>query len=90
MKLRKLFIAVLLSVPMPAFADGAELYGSFCSGCHGQDAEQISGFAGSAERFREILEGDTEDMPDFYGTFEPAEVSDLYEYVIMNTRQVQE
>jgi mono/diheme cytochrome c family protein len=41
----------------------------------------LNGVVGTPERFREILEGATEDMPDFYGVFEPEQVEALYEYV---------
>jgi mono/diheme cytochrome c family protein len=76
-----LLIAALMVTPAGVHAEGAELYEIYCSNCHGKNAEMLNGVVGTPERFREILEGATEDMPDFYGVFEPEQVEALYEYV---------
>jgi mono/diheme cytochrome c family protein len=73
---------------LPAISDdgdaelGAELYGEFCSNCHGQNAEGLSAFQDDADQFYErIDEGFTENMPDFAGVFEAEEISALYAYL---------
>jgi mono/diheme cytochrome c family protein len=87
MTLRVSIAAGVLLLPSAALADGAELFADFCQGCHGDNAEIFQAFSGTQDRFREILEGDTEDMPDFYGTFSPEEVAELYQYVTELARQ---
>ena len=81
MTLRAPIAAGVLLLQSAALADGGELFADFCKGCHGENAEILQAFSGTHDRFREILEGDTEDMPDFYGTFSPEEVTELYQYV---------
>jgi len=87
MTLRVSIAAGVLLLPSAAFADGGELFADFCQGCHGDNAEILQAFSGTIDRFREILEGDTEDMPDFYSTFSPEEVTELYQYVTELARQ---
>jgi len=79
--MRVLISAGVLLLPPATFADGTELFANFCQGCHGENSKVLQDFPGTLDRFQEILEGDTEDMPDFYGTFGPEEVAELYQYV---------
>jgi len=60
---------------------GTELYGEFCSRCHGENKEGLANFSGDFADFAQRLEGMTENMPDFAGFFEEQEVLDLYAYL---------
>ena len=80
MKLSMLIITLAL-VPATAFADGSELFEEFCENCHGDNSAPIEAFEGSPERFRGLMEGESEDMPDFYGVFSDEEIDALYEYI---------
>jgi mono/diheme cytochrome c family protein len=62
---------------------GAELYYDFCARCHGDDREGVQNFSDDLQRFTERLEGVTEDMPDFAGTFEPEEIAALYAFLAL-------
>ena len=62
-------------------ADGGALFDEFCSGCHGNNSIVLEDFSGTREGFQQILEGVTEDMPDFYGVFSDEEIDALFEYV---------
>ena len=67
---------------MPVLAnDGQELYEEYCQSCHQPDAAGLEEFEGSLQDFAGILEGETEDMPDFYGFFNEEEVAALYKYI---------
>ena len=61
--------------------DGEELFVEYCQSCHETDAAILNDFQGSRQRFSEILEGDTQEMPDFFGFFDDAEVDALYQYI---------
>jgi mono/diheme cytochrome c family protein len=89
-KSSKLLASAILAcfTSLPAMAEdgdtelGAELYGEFCSNCHGQNAEGLSAFKDDADQFFErIDEGFTENMPDFAGVFEAEEISAIYAYL---------
>ena len=86
MTMRVVIAAGVLLLPAVVFADGAELYSNFCKSCHGENAEVLRSFAGTSDRFREVLEGDTQNMPDFYGIFSSEQVAELYQYVISIAR----
>ena len=77
--------ALLLTIglaPLSAVAaDGEELFAEYCQSCHEPDAAVLKEFQGSRERFNEILEGETQDMPDFFGFFQEDEVEALYQYI---------
>jgi mono/diheme cytochrome c family protein len=75
--------AWLLLSPSPGIAaEAAELFANFCQGCHGENAEGLRQFKGSAEEFQGILEGERDNnMPDFYGVFGPEEVATLYQFI---------
>lgn len=79
-----IIVGGLLSL-QTAFADGAKLFADFCQNCHGANAEGLQTFSGSLDHFREILEGNTENMPDFYDVFPAEDINELYQYVISPT-----
>ena len=89
MTFRVLLLALLITAPQWAAADGAELYATYCKQCHGENADMMTGGLASRARFQEVLEGVTEDMPDFYGLFEPEQVDALFEYVTSMAGQKQ-
>jgi mono/diheme cytochrome c family protein len=60
---------------------GSELYAEFCQGCHGPDHSEFDQFSGDFDDFRRVLEGETEEMPDFFGVFSDAEVMSLYAFL---------
>lgn len=62
---------------------GAELYADFCAGCHGENREGVQNFSDDIARFTERLEGVTEDMPDFAGTFYPDEIESLHAFLAL-------
>jgi len=61
---------------------GQKIYVQFCQGCHGADKSGLTNFSGEREDLQRILEGDTDQMPDFYGVFSGDEVTDIYAYLI--------
>lgn len=75
------FIATNLAVPTVVATEGAEIYTDFCESCHAADAAGLNTFDGSLDAFQAILEGESEDMPDFFGVFDDAEIATLYRYV---------
>jgi mono/diheme cytochrome c family protein len=73
---------LMLSPALGIAADGADIFANFCQGCHGENAEGLRQFNGSAEEFQGILEGERDNnMPDFYGVFGPEEVAALYQFI---------
>jgi len=64
-----------------AVSRGEKFYVEFCQGCHGADKSGLTGFSGEREDLLRILEGDTDQMPDFYGIFSDEEVTEIYAYV---------
>ena len=76
-----LLMTVFLGSNAAMAADGEELFVEYCQSCHESTASVLEEFQGSRERFAEILEGDTEDMPDFFGFFDDEEVDALYQYI---------
>ena len=76
-----LLMMIGLAASAATAADGQELFAEFCQSCHEPDATVLKEFQGSKERFTEILEGDTQDMPDFFGFFEEDEIEALYQYI---------
>lgn len=85
-----LALAVLLSsaaaTAEPDIELGAELYADFCAGCHGDDLAGVQNFSDDLARFTERLEGVTEDMPDFAGTFEPDEIAAMHAFLAAATQ----
>ena len=61
--------------------EGQELYGEFCQNCHGPDKSGLQKFTGDMTALTERLEGMTDEMPDFAGFFEEAEIEALYAYL---------
>jgi mono/diheme cytochrome c family protein len=76
-----LLILAFTLLPAAGHADGSELFEEFCVNCHGDNSAPIEAFDGTPERFRELMEGASEDMPDFYGVFSDEEIAALYEYI---------
>ena len=64
-----------------AAARGAKTYVEFCQGCHGGNKSGLTQFAGTLEDLQRILDGETNQMPDFYGIFSEAEVAEIYAYL---------
>ena len=73
--------AVTIASSDETIAEGANIYADFCQGCHGQDRAGIGQYAGEPDDLRGILEGETEEMPDFYGVFSEDEVRSIYAYL---------
>ena len=78
---RCILITVFALISTAAQADGSELFEEFCENCHGDNSAPIEAFDGTPERFRELMEGAGEDMPDFYGVFSDEEIDALYAYI---------
>ncbi len=79
-----LFIGAICSVTAVASEDaerGAQSYVQFCEGCHGADKAGLVNFEGGLEDLQAILDGETNQMPDFYGVFSEDEVVDIYAYL---------
>ena len=80
MKSRLLMLAFTL-LPASGHADDSELFEEFCVNCHDDNSAPIEAFDGPPKRFRELMEGAGEDMPDFYGVFSDEEIAALYKYI---------
>ena len=65
-----------------AAARGGDLFTEFCQGCHGENKSGLVNFSRSREELQLILEGETDQMPDFYGIFSESEADDIYAYLI--------
>jgi mono/diheme cytochrome c family protein len=79
-----LFVGMIFSVTAGAAEDaerGAENYQQFCEGCHGADKAGLVNFEGGLEDLQAILDGETNQMPDFYSVFSEDEVADIYAYL---------
>ena len=60
---------------------GTNNYLQFCQGCHGADKAGLVNFQGKLEDLEAILDGETNQMPDFYGVFSEDEVADIYAFL---------
>jgi mono/diheme cytochrome c family protein len=60
---------------------GTKNYLQFCQGCHGADKAGLVNFQGGLEDLQAILDGETNQMPDFYGVFSEDEVADIYAFL---------
>jgi mono/diheme cytochrome c family protein len=60
---------------------GTGNYLQFCQGCHGADKAGLVNFQGGLEDLQAILDGETNQMPDFYGVFSEDEVADIYAFL---------
>lgn len=60
---------------------GENIYAEFCQGCHGEGKSGLVQFSRSREELQRILEGETDQMPDFYGIFSETEVDAIYAYL---------
>ena len=74
-------VAAILIAPKTIASEGADLYADFCETCHGADAAGLKTFDGSRDAFQALLEGESEDMPDFFGVFEDEQIDALFRYV---------
>ena len=82
--LATLLIGAIFSVTAVASEEaerGAESYVQFCEGCHGADKAGLANFEGGLEDLQAILDGETNQMPDFYGVFGEDEVADIYAFL---------
>jgi mono/diheme cytochrome c family protein len=82
--------AALLSLGSPgieanddAAARGEEIFAEFCQGCHGENKSGLLNFSRSREELQRILEGETDQMPDFYGIFSESEADDIFAYLVV-------
>jgi mono/diheme cytochrome c family protein len=64
-----------------ASARGEEIFAEFCQGCHGENKSGLINFSRSRDELQAILEGETDQMPDFYGIFSESEADDIYAYL---------
>ncbi len=62
---------------------GEKIYTEFCQGCHGEGKAGLAQFSRSREELQLILEGETDQMPDFYGVFDETEADAIYAYLTM-------
>ena len=60
---------------------GEAIFAEFCQGCHGANKSGLVNFSRSREELQGILEGETDQMPDFYGIFSETEVDAIYAYL---------
>lgn len=74
------------SAAEPDIELGAELYTDFCAGCHGDDLAGVQNFSDDLSAFTDRLEGITEDMPDFAGTFETDEIAAMHAFLAVATQ----
>lgn len=76
-------LLLLLSAPGVAgnIENGSQTYAQFCAGCHGADKAGLANFAGGLEDLQAILDGETSQMPDFYGVFSEEEVADIFAFI---------
>ena len=85
----KLFLVALCAgvlfnstaIASEAVERGTKNYLQFCQGCHGADKAGLANFEGGLEDLRAILDGETNQMPDFYGVFSEDEVADIYAFL---------
>lgn len=63
---------------------GTKNYMQFCQGCHGADKAGLVNFTGELEDLQAILDGETNQMPDFYGVFSEDEIADIYAFLRMS------
>jgi mono/diheme cytochrome c family protein len=64
-----------------AAARGEAIFTEFCMGCHGENKSGLINFSRSRDELQAILEGETDQMPDFYGIFSASEADDIYAYL---------
>ena len=64
-----------------AAARGEAIFTEFCMGCHGENKSGLVNFSRSRDELQAILEGDTDQMPDFYGIFSESEADDIFAYL---------
>jgi len=69
------------AVAEPDVELGADLYYDFCGRCHGDDREGLRNYRDDLAGLSARLEGATENMPDFGGTFETEEIAALHAYL---------
>jgi mono/diheme cytochrome c family protein len=62
-------------------ARGQEIFAEFCQGCHGENKSGLLNFSRTRDELQLILEGETDQMPDFYGIFSAAEVDAIFAYL---------
>lgn len=60
---------------------GEKNYLQFCQGCHGADKAGLVNFSGELGDLQAILDGETNQMPDFYGVFSEDEVADIFAFL---------
>ena len=60
---------------------GTKNYLQFCQGCHGVDKAGLANFQGELQDLQAILDGETNQMPDFYGVFSDDEVADIFAFL---------
>ena len=60
---------------------GADLYGQYCVGCHGDGAAGLSAFNGELERLQFMLNGGSAYMPDFTGMFTDEDINNIHAYL---------
>ena len=69
------------AIASEAVERGTKNYLQFCQGCHGADKAGLANFQGELEDLQAILDGETNQMPDFYGVFSEDEVTDIYAFL---------
>lgn len=78
--------ALLFFKPMVSASEdlerGLKNYVQFCAGCHGVDKAGLVNFQGELEDLQALLDGETSQMPDFYGVFSEDEVAEIYAYLM--------
>lgn len=77
--------AMMLFTPAVNASEAAERgeksYQQFCQGCHGGDKAGVANFTGGLEDLLAILDGETNQMPDFYGVFSEDEVAEIFAFL---------
>ena len=76
-----LIVAAVAQADEARIAAGAELYAEFCETCHGENKTGIPEYTEDLETFTEMLNGETEEMPDFTDFFEDDEISAMHAYL---------
>ncbi len=61
---------------------GADLYGQYCIGCHGDGAVGLSTFNGQLERLQFMLTGGSAYMPDFTGMFTDEDINNIHAFLM--------
>ena len=74
-------ILITLSGSADNAEQGSQSYAQFCAGCHGADKAGLANFEGGLEDLQAILDGETNQMPDFYGVFSEEEVADIFAFL---------